>query len=489
MTDREKQLLEEAEQARRNHEGSVGADPYRQQFHVGPPVGLINDPNGWIQWRGVYHLFYQWNPFATTHGAKFWGHVSSTDLVTWKEEPVALAPSEWYEKNGCYSGSALDVNGDLTLIYTGNVKDDQGNRSSYQCTAVSKDGITFMKQGPAIDTLPDGYTAHFRDPKVWEEAGVYYLVIGAQTEDEEGCALLYRSDDFRTWEFVGPVAGSNLDPLGDFGYMWECPDLFQLNGTDILIVSPQGLEPDGIHYLNTYQAGWFKGELDRKTGRFNPGAFHELDRGFEFYAPQTTEDEYGRRIMVGWMGVPEQAEDRHPTISHHWIHCLTLPRELRMQDGLLIQKPVKELEKLRAGKGVEHKEVTRSIAPFELEGIRGRTLEIEVRNLQIPGEGYFSMMIHGEGRLTVSHEDGCLVTFERTEIGGVNRERRYGRPRSVETLRVFIDHSSVEVFVNGGEMVFTSRLFPDILNDSITFEGDWHENPDIEAWSLKTPSG
>ncbi|AOM81497.1 glycoside hydrolase family 32 protein [Salisediminibacterium beveridgei] len=485
MTETEKNLIQQAEEVARDQRQLVDADPYRQAFHIMPPVGLLNDPNGWIHWQGRYHMFYQWNPFAVTHGAKFWGHVSSTDLVHWMEEPIALAPSEWYEKNGCYSGSAIDRDGELTLMYTGNVKDDEGNRFSYQCTAVSRDGVHFKKQGPVIDSLPKGYTAHFRDPKVWEEDGVCYMVIGAQTLKEEGRVLLYRSENFRDWSLVGPLIGSQQEPLGDFGYMWECPDVFRLDGQDILIASPQGLASDGTNYLNRFQAGYFPGTLNLSEGIFTPGAFTELDKGFEFYAPQTTESADGRRIMVGWMGVPEQAEDRHPTLEHSWIHCLTLPRELTWVNGKLFQRPVQELEKLRTGNPIRHTGVTRSIAPFELEGIEGRTLEVQLSGVDLQAHDYLDINLHNETVLKLSMMEACDITLERTVIGGDAREQRYGSVDQVAEIRIFLDRSSVEIFINDGELVFSSRHFADPKNQAVTFAGDWLSEPVIEAWKLK----
>lgn len=142
-----------------------------------PPVGLLNDPNGLIQWKGIYHVFYQWQPFKTGHGAKFWGHYTSTDLVNWQHEEAALAPSDWFDQNGCYSGSAFIDNGQMHVMYTGNVRDEQGNRETYQCLAVSEDGIHFQKKG-VVATLPEGFTAHFRDPRYGSEmaSGTWSLV-------------------------------------------------------------------------------------------------------------------------------------------------------------------------------------------------------------------------------------------------------------------------------------------------------------------------
>jgi beta-fructofuranosidase len=134
---------------------------------------------------GDYHLFYQFYPFDTSHGAKFWAHLKSKNLVDWQELPLALAPAQSYESHGCYSGSAVDNQGTLTLIYTGNVKDENNRRETYQCLAVSKDGINFDKLGPVIENQPVGYTRHFRDPKVWKKDDDWYLVIGTQNTEKK----------------------------------------------------------------------------------------------------------------------------------------------------------------------------------------------------------------------------------------------------------------------------------------------------------------
>ncbi|MBM7095509.1 sucrose-6-phosphate hydrolase [Bacillus sp. H-16] len=482
MTEREQALIAQADDEVAKHEENIKNDPYRLTYHLMSPVGLINDPNGWIQWNGMYHMFYQWNPFKAGHGAKFWGHYTSTDLVNWKHEPIALAPSEWYEKNGCYSGSAVDLDGKLTLFYTGNVKDEQGNRESYQCIAQSEDGITFDKQGPVIDGLPEGYTAHFRDPKVWKHNGMWYLVIGAQTEDLKGHALLYRSGDGREWTNLGPVAGAGIPPLQSFGYMWECPDMFSLGDKDVMIVSPQGLDPEGMHYHNTYQAGYFVGELDYETPKFHHGAFDELDRGFEFYAPQTTEDEKGRRILVGWMGVPDQQEDQHPTVDNGWIHCLTIPRELRLQGDRLIQVPVEELKDMRAGE-VEHTAANLQAGSQMLEDVSGDVAELELTDFSdLPS--FFEVELRGTARLIYDRE-GKVLTLERKNFADRLTEKRQCHLEELRSIRIFMDTSSLEIFVNGGEEVFTLRYFPSPQARDITFTSSEKAVVTVKKWGLK----
>lgn len=157
------------------------ADSHYPQWHPAPVTGLMNDPNGFIWFAGRYHLFYQWNPLGCDHRYKCWGHWSSADLVHWQHEPMALMPDEEYDRNGCYSGSAVDNNGVLTLCYTGNVKFDDGGRTAWQCLAVQNDDGTFAKLGPVLP-LPDGYTGHVRDPKVWRHDGQWYMVLGAQDQ-------------------------------------------------------------------------------------------------------------------------------------------------------------------------------------------------------------------------------------------------------------------------------------------------------------------
>lgn len=456
MTEREQELIRLAEEEVEKNKEIVESDPYRLRYHLMPPVGLLNDPNGFIQWNGTYHLFYQWMPFKTGHGAKFWGHYSSEDFVTWKHEPIALAPSEWFEKNGCYSGSAVEHDGKMILFYTGNVKDADGNRETYQCMAVSEDGVTFDKKGPVVE-LPEGYTAHFRDPKVWKKGSDWYMVVGAQSEDLTGKVALLKSADLVKWEHLGAIAGSGMNGLGDFGYMWECPDLFELGGVDVLIASPQGLEADGMNYQNVYQAGYFAGKLDYESATFKHGDFVELDRGFEFYAPQTTLDEKGRRLMVGWMGVPEQDEDKHPTIKHKWIHALTLPRELKMVDGKLLQLPLEELALLRKDRLVEKSDLKLSDDGVGLDNSKSRAFELSLSFEKDVAS--FELELSETVQLTFDASESVFSLHRKSFVTG-EWESRSCRLQVLTELRAYVDSSSIEVFLNSGEEVFTARIFP-----------------------------
>lgn len=456
----------------------VNQDPCRLKYHLMPPVGLLNDPNGLIQFKGVYHVFYQWNPFETAHGAKYWGHYSSRDLIHWQEEPIALAPDQWYDRNGCYSGSAIEHDGKLYLFYTGNVKTEDGKRETYQCLAVSEDGVHFEKKGPVLE-LPKGYTAHFRDPKVWEKDGHFYMVVGAQTLEQKGAAVLFASKDLHHWQEKGKIAGAKMNGLEEFGYMWECPDLFELDGQEILLVSPQGLEPSGYEYHNLFQSGYFSGKLDYEKAKFTHGSFTELDRGFDFYAPQTFKDDSGRRILYGWMGITDEAESSQPTVRYRWVHALTMPRVLNMKNGRLIQTPVEEFKKLRKDKTELH-DVEIKGERLQLEGISGKTAELML-NLSKHIRGMFKVDFRNEVSL-IYYPDQKVIQLQRRNVKSGMQESRTCKISSLSSLHVFMDHSSLEIFVNGGEEVFTARYFPDSDDETIFFSGD--AGVSVSLWEM-----
>ncbi|WP_049057120.1 sucrose-6-phosphate hydrolase, partial [Klebsiella aerogenes] len=333
-------------QAVMNHQPRVRRDNHYPQWHLAPVCGLLNDPNGFIHFDGRYHLFYQWNPLACDHSYKGWGHWSSPDLLHWRHEPIALLPEEEYDQNGCYSGSAIDNDGLLTLCYTGNVKFNDGSRTAWQCLATQNPDGTFRKQGPVL-ALPSGYSGHVRDPKVWRDGDRWFMVLGARDLADRGKVLLFSSADLMQWHSHGEIAGSGLNGLKDGGYMWECPDLFPLGDRYILLSCPQGLPREAQRFLNTYPAVWMQGHFDKTAATWRHGAIEELDSGFEFYAPQTTLAEDGRRLLVGWMGVPDGEEMQQPTRAHGWIHQMTCLRELSWRHGTLYQNPVRELAALR----------------------------------------------------------------------------------------------------------------------------------------------
>jgi beta-fructofuranosidase len=463
-------LIEEASQEElKKLKSEVSACKWRQTFHIQPVTGLLNDPNGFSYYKGEYHLFYQWFPLGPVHGIKYWYHTKSKDLVHWENVGIAIEPTDEYNSHGAYSGSAIEHEGKLYLFYTGNTRDKNWERHPYQCLAfMDHTGKIEKLKYPVIQEVPNGYTDHFRDPKVWKSGKKFYAAIGAQRENETGCVVLYSSTDLLNWNFEGELKTN----LKDFGYMWECPDYFELKDKGILIFSPQGLEPRGDHFQNIYQSGYILGnKLDIDQLSITHTSFQELDRGFDFYAPQTMLDPNGRRILVGWMGLPEI---HYPTDQNGWAHCLTLPRELSIRNSKLIQQPVKELQTLRKQRHVINDVLCQEKKRYE--GFTGTSYEMicDFENLDAEEFGIEFRAGRDEKTIIKYSADFKKVFLDRTFSGkSVGEEFGTVRKCFIDSHKIkfhlFVDTSSVEIFINDGEEVFTSRIFPDQDSKEIRF--------------------
>ncbi|MBP2621300.1 glycoside hydrolase family 32 protein [Streptococcus panodentis] len=312
-------------------------EQYRGQFHLLPPIGWMNDPNGFVYFRGEYHLFYQFYPYDSVWGPMHWGHAKSRDLLHWEELPVALAPSEDYDRDGCFSGSALVVDDQLVLMYTGHAEDAE-KRTETQCIAVSKDGLTFEKYAgnPVIaqeEIAGIADIADFRDPKIFKQQDSYYAVVASKTEDKRGQILLFESKDCLHWSFKSVL----LEGRAGQGIMWECPDLFQLDGKWVLLLSPIEMERQEEQFWNLNSTLAFIGQVDWQSGRFMVENSHEIDGGLDFYAPQTCVNDQGERYLVAWMQMWHRTIPPHQ-LGHGWSGMMTLPRKLSVRDGRLHQE-------------------------------------------------------------------------------------------------------------------------------------------------------
>ncbi|MDO5882930.1 glycoside hydrolase family 32 protein [Ligilactobacillus animalis] len=427
-------------------------DRYRLGYHVSAPAGWINDPNGFCYYKGYYHIFYQYHPYSADWGPMHWGHARSKDLVHWESLPIALAPDTKADEDGCFSGSAIVKDDVLYLIYTGHHYYDDGDPDHFwqnQNLAYSTDGINFTKyeNNPIIASAPEDNTHHFRDPKVWEKDGKYYMILGSQGKDGVGRAIIYRSDDLKDWQYLGEIAKAN--GLTTEGFMWECPDFFELAGKDILLLSPQGIEAQGQKYLNLFQTGYFVGNFDYSTNTFEHGGFTELDHGHDFYATQTTLAPDGRRLVFGWM---DMWESRFPEKADGWAGALTLLRELELKDDQLYMRPVKEAVQLRTAEiSAWNKQVTEKTLLCENE----HQAEID---LTLTTDQAFELAFTDQDKQVKLTFDQATHTFTL-----LNGDARYAsiKPNSELKLQIFIDTSSLEIFINDGEAVFTERFYFD----------------------------
>lgn len=465
------ELLKQVELQERNKE-EVEKDKFRLRFHLMPPVGWLNDPNGLCYWKGWYHVFFQYAPFHAEGGLKLWGHYRSQNLLEWEYVGAAVLPDSPFDCHGVYSGSALAEKETLYLFYTGNVKHEgefdyiNTGREGNVIMVQSQDGIHFSNKKCILQNkdYPISYTCHIRDPKVWKEKQQFYMVLGGRKKEEKGAVLLYCSKDLTHWEFKKEI--TTKEP---FGYMWECPDFFQIEDNWVLSISPQGLQRESYCYQNVYQSGYFL--CDKEIEKLEEDSltnFEEWDYGFDFYAPQTFLDERGRRILIGWIGVPDsEKEYTNPTISSGWQHALTVPRQITKVDQKLYTYPVEEISQLREQ---------------QIEVKTGKELTIAggIFDLELQNESDSFCITIAEG-LTLQYTDHtCFLSFS-NEIGS-GRTLRRAFLKTCKQVRILVDYSVVEIYFNRGEKVFTTRFYPKMNVISLKVEG---ENINGFLWTLR----
>ncbi len=461
----------------------------RNHFHLMPEVGWMNDPNGFSFYQGEYHLFYQYFPYDIKWGPMHWGHAKSKDLVKWETLPVALAPDQIYETGGCFSGSAIDVEGRHILMYTGHTNpnpEDESKVRQVQCLAIG-DGIRYKKyqNNPVIKTEqipPHSSLTDFRDPKLWKKDGIYYCVLGSKDANNSAQVLLYKSENLVDWNYVGIVGESHQQ----FGYMWECPDLFHLDGQDVLIMSPQGVPEEEYRYKNTNATVYCLGTLDYETAKFSQQTIDEIDYGLDFYAPQTTEAPDGRRLMVAWM---QSWHQNIPTDQYGWVSSMTIPRELTIQQGVLIQKPIREIERYRHNL-VSYQQVKLN-GTKQLDGIKGRLIDLELSILLKSANKFEIKVMKGINQETniIYEVKRQVLCFDRrnsgSQIEGVNyREIPIKLEAGCLNLRVLMDTYSVELFAQDGRYAMTSTVYPAFESDQIEFVSDSEVILSVRKWDL-----
>ena len=443
-------------------------------YHAAPPANWMSSPSGFSYFNKEYHLFYQHNPFAPQYGKMYWGHMSSSDMINWKNLPVALAPTDNYDKNGVLSGTSIVKDGLLYLLYSGS-HNMNGNKSQMVNLAMSKDGLNFVKSAnnpvvlkpPAIRGLKIS-NEHFRDPFVWKHGDTFYSLIGTQNiPTKDGMVLIYKSSDLTNWKFNGITALGNKSEIG---YMWESPALVRVDNMDVLAISPQGIKPNGKNFLNKHQSGWFVGNLDYNTGKFKQvGAFGVFDKGFDFYAPQFIKTEDGRVVMIGWLGMADSAI---PEKAEGWSGMMSIPRELKIINKKVYTLPVEEMKKLRA----------------QTICLKDKIIESEKSFLQINGDSYELDIVADMSEakslgieLRASDTQKTILSYDKEKGALVLNRDKSGKDLTGEReaplklsnnllkLRIFVDKSSVEVFANDGEIVMSSRIYPDRKSTGIKF--------------------
>ena len=421
-----------------------------QKIHFKAPNCWINDPNGFIWYKGRYHLFYQCFPYSAHWGRMHWGHAVSKDLVNWEEKGIALFPSKTDDRSGCFSGSAIEYKDKMYIYYTGvnYTEEDPENINccindkftAAQLMITSEDGMKFDNITdkktviPPIEYKKIGDKNHTRDPKVWRGKDAWYMVLGS-TVDKNGRLLFYKSSDLKTWQYL------NYCEKDGFGWMWECPDFFEIDGKGVTIFSPMGFFNDGNGYDSV--AVCMLSSFDENTGKMELSEDYQLfDYGIDLYAPQSTTDKDGNRVVIAWARMPEAVI----TEKGEWCGMMCIPRIVDVKNNHVYIRP---------HTNVKNSFITKLSAPKK----SGYMLKTTLKN----GE---SINVGGY----VIKRENDKITTDRSKVFNIKGNYRLIAETPVINdgyeLEIYVDEHLVEVFINNGEYVISNVVYG--LTEEIT---------------------
>jgi levanase/levanbiose-producing levanase len=485
---------------------------FRPAIHFTARDTWLNDPNGLVFHDGLYHLFFQNNPYGNVWGNMSWGHASSRDLLHWTEHPVAIACDE---KEDIYSGSVVVDHGNtsgfgtpdapaLVAIYTSAYKTaSQHSGTQAQSLAYSTDGgMTWQKfdRNPVLTRN----SAHFRDPKVFRyqgDHGACWVMVAVEAQHQK--VVFYRSEDLKSWEFLSDFGPANAD-AGE----WECPDLFPLavdgdpdNIKWVLIVNvnPGAVAggSGGQYFIGHFDGAGFLPDADSLAAPAGISALGDsaaaaaalqqslwLDWGRDCYASVSFSNAPDdRRIIIGWMNNWDYA-NHLPT--NPWRSSMTLAREVRLTavngSASLIQQPV--MAELNAGEKLTASRDHMNADHFELrdsalrlpDAVPGSAHIIEAEILPRSAERVDFRLFgssDGSGGAVLSYNTtSARLILDRTRSGNTGFHGKFPSVESAPlvledgalTLQIVVDHCSVEVFAQGGKVVLTDLIFPGVEN-------------------------
>ena len=459
--------------------GANPDDPWRPLTHYTPGKNWMNDPNGLVYHDGEYHLFYQYNPQGSEWGNMSWGHAVSSDLVHWKELDVALRATDRY---AVFSGSAVvdsrnttgfGRNGKPAMVAVWTRHETVGGKQKQsQSLAYSTDrGRTWSLYNGGAPVLDIG-AKDFRDPKVFwhEDSKAWVMIVSAGDH-----VSLLRSTDLKAWSHASDFGQG----IGSHAAVWECPDLFPLTDssdgrTRWVMTLSVGANEETAGSTAQYFIGDFDGSVffpeDRDT-RFT-------DVGQDFYAAQSFEHVEGRRVWMAWLG---NWNYPYSLPTGDWRGEMSIPRELSLTTvggrRTLIQRPVPELDALR-GEATDLAGLKATDTVTDLG--TGRTVEIDLTlDVSQASEAWLGLArgeVDGKTQevrvgvnvstatLYLDRTDGGLTQVEGKDEGtrtdfALRREARYHPTGSTVRLHLYLDRSSLEVFVDDGATVGSLLVF------------------------------
>lgn len=419
-------------------------DFVKDNLHLKSPGNWINDPNGFIYYKGVYHLFYQHFPYALMWGTMHWGHATSRDLVQWEHHGTALFPSIYEDRNGCFSGCAVEHEGRMHLFYTGarylktaheniHVSIDEQFEAA-QLTLVSDDGVHFDNFNnkhviiPVIEDIAVGDRVHTRDPKVWRGKDAWYMILGSTIDHKRGRLLFYRSYDLYEWKFVNSVSKD------DFGWMCECPDYFEIDDNKVLMFSAMLLAEDGSKLES--QTVCTLVDFDEEDCSMNiTNSYQYFDYGLELYATQSTLDADGRRVLVAWLRMPEP-------VDGEWIGMASIPRIVEVENGHIYFRVHPNIKK------------------------RFNKPESDVLKLSESGYRICTELANGEqiniGGYKIFRKGNRICTDKTAVAAGKKGELLQAETPVLQDgfcLDIYVEPNIVEVFVNNGEYSISNYVY------------------------------
>ncbi|CAJ1028251.1 Glycosyl hydrolases family 32 N-terminal domain/Glycosyl hydrolases family 32 C terminal, putative [Leishmania lindenbergi] len=429
-------------------------------YHISPYACSMNAPCGIVYFNGLYHVFYQHNPFGVEWGPLHWGHSTSDDMIHWRHHPIALAPGDEWDRDGCFSGSAVVYDDRLYVFYTGHhwLTDIADDSQIYQvqCLAISENGFNFEKRGIVVKP-PAGFF-HFRDPYVWFQDGRWWMVCGGRDSKDQGQLLLYSTDDLEDWDDSTFMILSKSDDRNV--YMCEHPGFFPLQHRQLLMFSPQGMQSDDYMFRNRYQTGLLMG-VWRPNEIFSiTSSFKKLDLGHDFYGAQSFLTHDGRRVFIGWL---DMWDTNMPTKQHNWAGMLSLPRVLLVDEvsGRIRTLPIKELENIRS----TYQHVSQqTVCDNSQVRLLNDCTSYEVRvlfDLEKSTAEKYGLWLGRGLEIYVDEQSKRLVVNRHYPNYDISGYRSYALPvHPLLLVHAYFDMSSVEVFVNEGEAVLSTRIYP-----------------------------
>lgn len=407
---------------------------YRLKYHMAPPVGWMNDPNGLIYFDGEYRLYYQAYPFGSTNGVMHWGGFVSNDLVNYGDLGVVIAP----DCNGenIFSGGAVEKDGKIFALYTRHYE-HYGEKCEEIYLATSCNGKDFDLCGKVFDneTLPENISrVDFRDPCPAKIGDKYFVFVGGKDINTNRGLIVVLGGELTNLQYKFTIG-----PFYELGDMGECPSYCRVDGKDVIVASGCNVAQRGNDFKNVNSSVFIVGDIDFENGNMNVDFIREIDKGDTFYAPQFIS---GAKTptMIGWF---EMWGKRYPTHEwgHGWAGAFTVPRQLGIEDGTIIQTPVKSLEK------------------YERNAADGAIPKCADIRLNFSGEGKVTLKAEN-GEVVVGSDGGIYLDTERANnLGGCVRRTDGTYARSV--VRILLDVSGIEIFISGGRETISSRIYLD----------------------------